>query len=84
MGMPDINWSPVAEGLRAMAEKNYDNFMHIQYCSIKELVKILDWVEYYARRCENSQDCGNCDCPWCYNQQMDFERWLKQKYGNED
>lgn len=52
--------------------------------STKELVSIFDNIEYYARRCENSQDCGNCDCPWCYNQQMDFERWLKQKYGNED
>ena len=87
--MPDINWSPVADGLRAMAEKNYNNFKHIQYFTIKELVKIHNRVEYYTRICERERTddgkCRNCSCPWCdEDNNMNFEKWLKEKYRDED
>ncbi len=53
------------------------------FCNLptKEKAKVLDSIEYFARECENRHEysCDNCDCPYCYNYEMDYEKWLKEK-----
>ena len=45
----------------------------------RELEILFDNVEYYAKKCEESNwyKCDTCDCPWCDREgDVDFGKWL--------
>ena len=51
-----------------------------------ELETLFDNIEYYAKKCEESNwyKCDTCDCPWCDREgDVDFGKWLKQPYSTK-